>query len=836
MIKIRTSLLVIVLLALFCSSIAVAQVTPPSRRHLFTSDLNRKILKKKKKEEIKLRRQEVEAAKSVPGGDLPFDINAPSLRFDSTKNAMRADGGVILTYSTAVVEADEGEIDLETYDAHFAGDVIVSDVGDRLSANDAHLNLKTKEARLRDAELYIESSNADYRVLAEEIRKSDTEVYEFDNTVVTTCHCPEGEDCMPWSLAAEKGTVEREGYGTLSDVTLRFSNVPVMYLPYAVFPVKSERQSGFLAPTIGGGSQNGFNLRLPFFWAINDSTDATITPIIETNTRYGVETEFRKEFSIGHSLRMGLTFLDESARDGDLQGTIVDGLYDPTIDQERTAAYMKYSLKGEVFGQSTQFIVDARYISDDLYLREFPVDELGDYNARYVPSQAVLRMAGPANHSIEIRGEYVQDLVNNDDFVLQRLPEFVIKGVNRFRPFENNPTGIKFVLSNNLTATRFDRDESTDGTRIDLFEKLQIPFHIQNYLNAQVQFDVHATKYELDEVMEVNPDDATDIRELPSDSDRIVPGVKLDAGTVLEKVFVVPEDSWLKTVAELGQLGRKEKLVRVKHTIEPKVSFRYVPDVDQDDTPLFDSIDRLAERNVATVELMQRVYARYEPRNEFVYGIEEVTPEISDLETLRSDGPLDEDFNFGVQQQSAGNFRQIRQGTKREIARLKLKQSFDILEHREDMDPDREPLSDLGMEFVLIPNEYVRLRTTSNYDVESQAFRSYGVETQAFDKRGDQIRTRLSFIDDNVRQLEGNLELVITDNLKLGYYTRYDDLNGEFLDNRVAVRVLSSCDCWMFDTIFENSANPDQSKVSFRLTLKGLGEIGNTLFRSNANS
>jgi len=50
----------------------------------------------------------------------------------------------------------------------------------------------------------------------------------------------------------------------------------VLYFPYLIFPVKTTRQSGVLFPYLGYSSDKlGFDVEVPVFWAISDSTDAT---------------------------------------------------------------------------------------------------------------------------------------------------------------------------------------------------------------------------------------------------------------------------------------------------------------------------------------------------------------------------------------------------------------------------------------------------------------------------------------------------------------------------------------------------------------------------------
>ena len=45
--------------------------------------------------------------------------------------------------------------------------------------------------------------------------------------------------------------MELEGTGVARGVTFRVKDVPVLYVPYFVFPANTQRQSGFLLPRVG---------------------------------------------------------------------------------------------------------------------------------------------------------------------------------------------------------------------------------------------------------------------------------------------------------------------------------------------------------------------------------------------------------------------------------------------------------------------------------------------------------------------------------------------------------------------------------------------------------
>ncbi len=830
---------------------AEAQVEPPDRRFLFLEDRNKKERERLKKVATNQRRAQARAQQKQ-SKDLPFDINATDLNFDQNSNKVIAEGNVAISHAGTSVTAEKGTFDLQNHIAELSGDVRINDITGNLIADNATLNLDAGTGKLTNSKVFFE--DGEYIVESSEAEKIEGDDFIFEDASLTTCDCPKGDDSCPWKLEAREGKIVNDGYGTVKDAKLRVHGVPVFYFPYLIFPAKTERQTGFLPVAFGTGKESGFKLQIPFFWAINQSTDMTIAPLIETETRVGSDFELRKIFSAHNQFESGLTYLNESMRDGDLQGTNTDGLSDPSIDTNRFMGYLDHVWQGEAFGKRSQFIAVGNYVSDDLLLREFENDKIADFNSRFVTSTALFRTELFDTYGAEISSEFNQAMVSDDDFVFQRLPELGLAGFDVFHPFGENPLGAKLVVGSEFTGTEFYRSRSYDGGRADLYEKAQVPFHIRNYLAGSIQADARATYYSLNntEQLTTNPDvsgpktdDGYTIQELDKTSNRVVPGFTLRANTVVEKVFEVGEGSLLKKIIELGPVARREELKRLKHTLEPGVKYRFVPTVDQDSNPQFDSIDKLARRNIITYGLTQRLFSRFEPRDEYVYGIEEATPELEDLGSLSSPGVVDDDLTFGFGEPGGGLFRSLRAGSKSELANLRLYQSYDLDIARQSIDerndsPDNsnqfgnyDAFSDLGMDLVLYPNDHFRLHSGANLDAEQASFSSYNIEGQFIDKRGDEIRTRLNFIEDNVRQLETGLQVQMTENMKLGYYSRYDDLTAEFIENRFGVRLTSSCKCWIFDLDVSDRINPDETKMAFNITLVGLGEFSNSFFSFN---
>ena len=80
--------------------------------------------------------------------------------------------------------------------------------------------------------------------------------------------------------------------GIATNARVYFHGVPIFYWPYLSFPISSKRKSGFLPPRYGTASNSGIMLSIPYYWNLAPNYDLTTTP--EIMTRRGVL--FRNHF------------------------------------------------------------------------------------------------------------------------------------------------------------------------------------------------------------------------------------------------------------------------------------------------------------------------------------------------------------------------------------------------------------------------------------------------------------------------------------------------------------------------------------------------------------
>jgi LPS-assembly protein len=185
----------------------------------------------------------------------------------------------------------------------------------------------------------------------------------------TTCDGPS----PAWTIQAEHLTITEGGYAAGPGMVFKGvgSTTPLLALPYFIFPVKTERQSGILAPTVGTSSQNGPMASLPFFWATGENHDLTITPVWREKRGLSSNLEGRYHVDWGRGLWQFSHLKDQADRYYKFEH--------PRRDEKSRHARERSWLRAQNQGRAGAWDVNLNLdlVSDPLYLKEFPNDPDG---------------------------------------------------------------------------------------------------------------------------------------------------------------------------------------------------------------------------------------------------------------------------------------------------------------------------------------------------------------------------------------------------------------------------------------------------------------------------
>jgi LPS-assembly protein len=221
--------------------------------------------------------------------DTLLPVEAASDHYEMVgRDTIRMRGKVVVQRGKRLLESEQLDINTDSRRAELTGDVRIRQEGMLLTGEHAILDLEGKRMAVDDAEYVIHQTHV--RGSATRIHNTRENVLVLDRSTYTTCE--PGADT--WYFQADDLRLNREtGWGTARNALIRVKDVPVVWLPWVMFPIDDRRQSGFLFPAIGTNDTTGFDYAQPYYWNIAPDMDATITPRYMSRRGTGTEAEFR---------------------------------------------------------------------------------------------------------------------------------------------------------------------------------------------------------------------------------------------------------------------------------------------------------------------------------------------------------------------------------------------------------------------------------------------------------------------------------------------------------------------------------------------------------------
>ncbi len=161
----------------------------------------------------------------------------------------------------------------------------------------AYLDLNKKEIVAKDIGLNFkiyENSENEPRL------KGRSLVSDKENTVVkkgTFTFCKKREKCPPWEMSADEirhDKIKKIIY--YKNASLKVYDKKIFYFPKFFHPDPTvKRQTGFLIPRLQENSTTGLSLKLPYFIAVAQDKDITLSPRFFNDDKFLLQSEFRKK-------------------------------------------------------------------------------------------------------------------------------------------------------------------------------------------------------------------------------------------------------------------------------------------------------------------------------------------------------------------------------------------------------------------------------------------------------------------------------------------------------------------------------------------------------------
>lgn len=500
-----------------------------------------------------------------------------------THVAASAQGNVIVEHNEKVLNAEWAEYD-QTRETIKAGDnFLLYENGATITGKNLKYNL-TESTGSADY-TRIEAEQEDGRRLQSVSEKAELkgkDRYVLHNTKFNTCSRGDAS----WYIQA--GTIETDhekGIGVAKNAKLVFGGVPVLYTPWADFPLNGNRKSGLLVPTLKVGS-DGTELDLPYYFNLAPNYDATIAPGIITGRGARLSGEFR--------------YLTPNMR-GEAAATWMP-------NDRRSQHNNRYHARFQhvqTFSPSLSGGIDFNQVSDDDYYRDF-------YNRNDIATNVNLNRQLWFNHNTQLFGgalesyatvQNYQTLFNSTSYIDEPyaiMPRLSTRWQRNFGDVQVNAFG---------QFTRFRHDDKQSGNRLVIHPSASWNLH-NDWAFITPKIDLHYTYYNIDSFGSQSSRTAS----------RVLPMASVDAGLTFER----PASLWNKDYIQ---------------TLEPRLFYNYIPTKSQNDLPNFDSSensfsydqlfrenlysgnDRINSANSLSLALQTRYLDRHSGAERFRAGI-----------------------------------------------------------------------------------------------------------------------------------------------------------------------------------------------------------------------
>ncbi|HVJ62961.1 MAG TPA: LPS assembly protein LptD, partial [Tahibacter sp.] len=432
------------------------------------------------------------------------------------------------------------------------GNVRYQDAGLLMSASKGQGTTTPNTATMTDVRYQMLNSRGNGT--AAEAKLIDADHATMQKVEFTTCD----PDDVRWRFTAKDMAIDQaEGIARGHDVTLRIGNTPILWLPYARFPISDERQSGFLYPSFGYNNRAGIDFTLPYYLNLAPNYDATLYPRILGQRGLLAGAEFR--------------YLTDRHR-GQLEFTYMP--HDRDADRER--GYFHFN-NFSALASNWNFSANLNHVSDKRYFEDFG-DSLSTVSTALLPSNAYFNGSG-RGWTASIGGDRYQitDPSLGDQFEpYRRLPRGTFEGELGLLGGLRGGIKSEFV-SFYKECAKDSRTLSGDnilcppnGERLDLYPYLNLPLEGAAWF-LRPEVGVRYTRYDVTQNAWSTVENTADRFRYRNDSPkRTTPITSVDAGLIFER------DTNLFGTA-------------YTQTLEPRLFYLYVPYRNQDDLPIFDT-------------------------------------------------------------------------------------------------------------------------------------------------------------------------------------------------------------------------------------------------------
>ncbi len=476
------------------------------------------------------------------------------------------------------------------------GHVRLRQPGKLLIGQSGHMYLESKAAEINDAEYHVHLSHKqvlhDNQIQlmgltawgkALKINQVKPGLIKLQQASYTTC----SPLCNDWHLKSQKLTLNKEtGRGTARNVLFYVRQVPIFYTPYMSFPIDNRRLTGFLLPAFNYSSKSGYIFDLPLYLNLAPNLDDTFTPVYisKRGVMYMDSFRYKTRYTTG-DLKAAILPGDKIFRQFIAPNNILTTYARRPLSAQTRAISSSVNRKFLFFHQKSKFnkhfstSLDYNYTSDDYIFQDFQVSQIP--GTPIINDNQLLRQASAeykTNHW-DVTGQFekYQTLhpINSVSLFYDqysRLPALNAHGdyldVHGF-DLSLDSQFVRFLYPDPTAIDFYSGRFYAQGTRINVEPSISYPIsNLSGYIIPKAEFDM--THYQIQKGptgILLTPQGVWPKRQI----NRTIPIISVDSGLTFEKNISLFGKGFIQT-------------------LEPRIYYLYVPNRDQNNIPIYDTI------------------------------------------------------------------------------------------------------------------------------------------------------------------------------------------------------------------------------------------------------
>ena len=213
-------------------------------------------------------------------------IKGEDIVFDNRKKYIKSDKKTIIN------DIDNNEITLEKFEYLIKDNVfrsvgsikIIDKLNNSYEFSQIYIDTKKKEIIGSDIKAYINQEDFKIdkrnkpRIFANTININKKKS-SFNKSIFTLCDYRPDDKCPPWTIQSSKmehDSLKKTIY--YDNAVIKVYDFPIFYFPKLAHPDPTvDRRSGFLPPTLSDSKNLGSGISIPYFLAINNDKNFTLT-------------------------------------------------------------------------------------------------------------------------------------------------------------------------------------------------------------------------------------------------------------------------------------------------------------------------------------------------------------------------------------------------------------------------------------------------------------------------------------------------------------------------------------------------------------------------------